>query len=658
MPGTFTEFSGWSDREEILLAEIAALLTLTGWAATAGQPNTYDVTVLNVTTPPTGHEAMYRRVTGVRENDVELTAQTSVANVNSNAGSWYWDEAAGKLYVRTTGTAVDPDTKTVVAARVTFYQATRSVVLNRVDGNADTGYFYAGGLASGGGPTSTEESTDLFSGRSVAWGGECVLVNGHAAWCHLVAADSGYTFKHQRVVFRLGGRYRGQALDLSQYSAISTMLIEDIVADDVVCRIALKPVVRLADVSVPVTPYFESEYPNLGDGVRGTFKGVLYGRAWVQPALTSTVGFGTWTIADAAYQNLYAVNAVEAVAKNDQRRVVLTEGQDYTVNLTACTVTVISETFPHTAWTLRVEATGKSHAHAEAGGAAGMRGYLSTASEIARDLLHSFAGLKAADVDDAAFDEAHLDAFEELAVWLPSPRALSSILSTTESEQPSIERSVQAVIGQNRSGQMTMRVWDPTYDAATLPLLRKEDLSAFSPSPRLERLTTATRIWFGRDGRFNTWLLEEKTDDVQRMLTGVDDALEVWTFLRGSGDAGVLASRYQFVTRYSTIDVDFVERGTILALAGVGDRVLVTYSPAPDASGGYTNRVFVVTRVERGYAPVTTLQGQMRDVHLVLNKAGRWKGAAEPAYASATAAERLLAGYWGDTPPTSSLGWQ
>lgn len=658
MPGTFTEFVAWPDREEILLAEIGALLTLTGWAATAGQPNTYDVAVLNRTSPPSGHEALYRRVTGVRENGTELTERTSVANVNSNAGSWYWDEAAGRLYVRTTGTAVDPDTKTVMAARVTFYQATRSVVLNRIDGNADTGYFYAGGLAPGGGPTSTEESTDLFSGRTVAWGGECVLVNGHAGWCHLVAPDSGYTFKHQRVVFRLGGRYRGQALDLSQYSAISTMLIEDVVADDVVCRIALKPIVRLADVSIPVTPYFESEYPNLGDGVRGTFKGVLYGRAWVQPALTDTSGFGTWTIADAAHQNLAAVNAVEAVARNDQRRAVLTEGQDYTVNLTACTVTVISETYPHTAWTLRVEATGKSHAHAEAGGGIGMRGYLSTASEIARDLLHSFAGLKAADVDDAAFDEAHLDALEELAVWLPSPRTLGSILSTTESGQPSIERSVQAIIGQNRSGQMTMRVWDPTYDAATLPVLRKEDLAAFSPSPRLERLATATRVWFGRDGRFDTWDSVEAVDAVQQFLTGVSDALELWTFLRGAGDADVLAQRYQFVTRYSTIDVDFVERGTLLALAGVGDRVLVTYSPAPDASGAYTDRAFVVTRVERGYAPVTTVQGQLRDAHLVLNKAGRWKGASEPAYASATAAERLLAGYWGDTTPSSSLGWQ
>lgn len=658
MPGTFAEFVGWPDRQEILLAEISALLVLTGWVGTGGQPNTYQVAVLNRTSPPSGQEAMYRRVTGVRENGVELTAQTSVANVNSNAGTYFWDEAAGLLYVRTTGTAVDPDTKTVVAARVTFYHATTSVVLNRVDGSPDTGMFYQGSLAAGGGPTATEETSDLFSGRTVAWGGECVLANGHAGWCHLVAPDSGYTFKHQRVVFRLGGRYRGQSLDLSQYSAIATMLIEDVVADDQVCRIALKPVVRLADISIPVTPYFETEYPRLGDGVRGTFKALLYGRAWTEPALTDTGDHVTWTVADAAYQNLTAVHGVEAVNKSDGTRVPLTEGQDYTVNLSACTVRVVNPTYTATTWTLRVEATGKTNKHSEAGGGAGMRGYLSTGSEIVRELLHSFGGLKASDLDTAAFDEAHLDALDELSVWLPSPRALASIISTTEADQPCIERSVQAIVGQTRAGLMTMRVWDPVYDAATLPVLRKEDLTAFTPSPRLEKLTTATRVWFNRDGRFDTWSKADKVDDVQQLLTGVTDIQELYTFLRSMGDAETLAARYQNVTRYSTIDVDFVERGTLLALQDVGARVLVTYDPAPSSTGAYADRVLALTRVERGYAPMTTVQGTLRDVHLVLNKAGRWKDVTEPAYASASAAQRLLSGYWGDTAPTSLLGWQ
>lgn len=659
MAGTFSEFIAWSDREEILLALPDALFTLTGWvSAGGGFTNTYKVAVSNQTSPPAGQASLYRNAVGVREVATELTAQTSIANVDANAGSWYWDEAAGQLYVRTTGTAVNPNTKTVIAVRLRFTLATTSIVLNRVDGSPDTGAFFEGALTASG-PIATQEATDLFSGQALAWSGECVIANASGAWHHLVHAESGYTWKNQRVLFRFGGRYRGQTLDLSQFTRVATMLIEDIVADEQVCRIALKPVTRLADINVPVTPYFEASYPNLGDGVRGTFKAILYGRAWTAPALTDVSGFGTWTIADAAYQNLYRVHEVQAVAKSSGARVVLTEGQDYTVNLTTCTVTVITDRYPSTEWTLFADATGKTNKHASAGGGVGMRGYLSTASEIAQDLLHSFAGVLASGIDSAAFDEAHLDALEELSVYLPSPRALASVFSSSESNQASIERSVRAIIGQSRDGLWTMRVWDPTYDAATLPTLRKEDLAAFTPSPRLERLTTGTRIWYARDGRFGTWVYADAVDQVQRDLTGVQDIVELYTFLRNAGDAEVLAARYQFVERYSTIDVDFVERGTLLALAEVGDRILVTHDPAPDATGKYTNRAFALTRVERGYAPRMTVQGQLQDVHRVTNRCGRWKDAAEPTYASASAAQRLLAGYWGAaSSPSSSLGWQ
>lgn len=657
MAGTFAEFVTWPDREEIMLAEIQALLTLTGWTATGGFGNTYQVAVANRTTPPTGLTAAYRRVTGVRENGTDLTAQTSIANVNSNAGSWYWDEATGTLYVRTTGTAVDPDTKTVVAARVTFYVATTGLVLNLTDGNPATGIHYAGWLAPAGGPTSVQEVDDVLAGQKTTWGGECAVTNGHGAWHALVATDSGYTWKHQRVTFRLGGRYRGQELALSEFATVATMLIEDVVASEAACRFALKPLASLLEVSVPVTPYFESSYPALGDGVRGTYKAILYGRAWTTPALTDTSSFGTWTIADAAYQNLHRVHTVEAVLRSDGSRVVLVEGQDYTVNLTACTVTIVTDRFPHAEYLLHVEATGKTNAHAAAGGGVGMRGYLSTFAEIARDLLHSFAGATAADVDGTAFSDAHADAPQELAVYLPSPRALASVLSTAEDGQASLERSVNGAVLQSRAGQWMARVWDPTHDTTTLPALRKEDLAAFEPSPRLERFYTATRVHYARDARHDTWSQAAKVTTAAQLLTGVTDELQVFTFLRAAGDAEVMADRYRFVQQYALVDVDLLERGSRLALVDAGARVLVTYSPAPHTTGAYTDRAFEVTRIERGYAPRMTVRATLRDVGRVTNRCGRWKDAGAPTYAGSSSAQRLLSGYWGASTPSSSLGW-
>jgi hypothetical protein len=87
--------------------------------------------------------------------------------------------------------------------------------------------------------------------------------------------------------------------------------------------------------------------------------------------------------------------------------------------------------------------------------------------------------------------------------------------------------------------------------------------------------------------------------------------------------------------------------------------VLVTYDPGATATGAYTDHAFVLVRSERGYAPRMTSQGALRDVHRVTNRAGRWKDASAPNYATATAAERLQSGFWGAaTSPSSSLGWQ
>lgn len=651
MAATFAEFIAWPDREEIAVAELSALvvdpaigaLGLTGWTGTAGNANTYQLAFGNRTTAPAGFDTIYRRVTGARESGVELVERSSVALVNANAGSWFWDEAAALLHIRTTGAAVNPDTRSGVAARVTFYLAGAPVVLDRVGGQPSTGIYFAPYLAPGAGPTSTQEIDDVLAGQKTSTGGEIVVTNGHRAFYPLASLSGGYLWRNQRAVFKMGGRYRGQALPFSEYQTVATMVIEDMTPDEVECRFTLRPILQLGGVAAPVTPIFESEYPALGDGVRGTYKAILYGRAWTRPALTDTGGNGTWTVADRAFQALHAVHTVEAVAKSDGAVAWLAEGQDYTVDLTRCEVTITSDRFSHLTHVIRVEATGK---RTGANGVTGARGYLSTFAEIVEDLLRVFAGATTADIDAASFAEAQLDARHELAVHLTEPRALASILSTVEDGAASLERSVHGTVQQNRTGQWSVRVWDPSYDAATLPTIRKEDLAAFAQTARPSRVYPVVRVNFAQDGRSGAWQIAEYINQAYADLLGVDDARALYTFLRNPGDAEVMAKRYERVARLGDRAYDFVERGALLALAAVGDRVIVQYAPAANAAGAFTVRAFTLTRLERGYAPRLAVAGQMTDVSQITNRAGRWKSTGAPNYATATAAARLLSGFF------------
>jgi hypothetical protein len=86
-----------------------------------GSPNTRKVALLEMTAgqrmvfwTASGSNSYYAstdyRVVGMRENGSVLYERASAASVDSTAGTWYWDQAAGRVYVHPTG-SVNANTK-------------------------------------------------------------------------------------------------------------------------------------------------------------------------------------------------------------------------------------------------------------------------------------------------------------------------------------------------------------------------------------------------------------------------------------------------------------------------------------------------------------------------------------------------------------------
>jgi hypothetical protein len=75
--------------------------------------------------------------------------------------------------------------------------------------------------------------------------------------------------------------------------------VEDAACNDVTAELTLQSSSRTLGVSVPVTPIFESEYPNLDPSVRGQSKPIGYGTTWCAPLLVDTVE-EIYLVADAA----------------------------------------------------------------------------------------------------------------------------------------------------------------------------------------------------------------------------------------------------------------------------------------------------------------------------------------------------------------------
>lgn len=641
---SFAEFLAAAVREEVILGRLSTRKQTTGWTAVGGgAPSSYQTAMsafIGSTYVPGG---VHAKVTSVIQNDVVLTARASLALVDANAGSWYWDEAAALLYVRTTAGG-DPDTYTMMAVERDLLLSTTGIVLNDTDGNAATGRYWhpwivsdlAGFLV---------EAEDVLQGRKLFPEGALTLASVNGLLHSLVASDSGYTWENTRIAFSLGGSYNGQTLLKSQYSDIATMAIYRVnEMDDVSVTFGLRPLSSgpLA-VTAPVTPIFASEYPRLGDSVSGTRKFLGYGRAWVRPPLVDTADYGTFLVADAAYQTLYAVHDVVAVPKGGGTgRIPLSVGSHYTVNLTTCTVTLLTADFSWMTHDIDVDVTGKP---------GGVRGYLSTFAEIANDLLVTVAGVASADLDAASFTASTAAQPNELSVWLTSSRVLASIFSTSEPELPSLERSVYGTIGISRAGLWQVTAWSPPKDVSTLAVLRKEQCVGVTFHHRDEHLIVgSTRVFYAFNAAQGTWAQEAWPNAAQQYLAQTGDELAVYTFLRHDYNALALAQRYQLLMGTAIMEVHVEEIGASQFLSSLMDRVLITYSPAPAANAAYTNRTFEFVRLERIYSPMLGVTAGLWDVEAtgLVKNGGVWMASGAPTYAAATAAEREAAGFWTD----------
>jgi hypothetical protein len=618
---SFAEFLTWPDRDEIILVELTPSLTVTGWTLQTG--STYKATLSRFDTA--AGFSVYRRCVGVRQNSIDLTERTSIALVDANPGSWWWDEVNSLVYVRTT-TGSDPDLFTTMQCFMTLYCASTGIVLNRTDGNADTGIYHQ--------PWVTDQLPsvvffldDPITGSKTAANAEIALTNGHGFFN---IAYATYNWRNKKARLLLGGTYNGQALLRSQYSATVTMLIENLAPSETLCRFTLKPAVRVLDQSIPVTPYFASTYPNLGEGVSGTRKWIGYGRATIPPDLTDTSGYGVYTVADAAYQTLFALHAVYAVRRDGTGTPQgLTLGVHYTQDLTACTVTVTDPAYAWQDYALSVDVTGKPD---------GAGSYLRKFGSIVKDLLTTFAGIPTTDIDTSSFTTADSVAPTELSVWVKNPRTLASILATTEEDQPALERSVIGRILQTPAGLWSCQIFQPGGTAAAT--LRKEDFASFECVPALDAIAPTVEIQYGRDHVADSWKAFSRTDDSVQYEAETTGRVVLQTFLRHGGDAEVLASRMARVLSTLPVQVDFMERGTRLATAKPGDKVSVTYSPAPGASGAFNAALLEIASLERGLRPALTISGRL---------------VANPLDSSGTVGKWLTgagAGHWGGGSPT------
>lgn len=246
----FTEQQKKPTVTNIFLLEITAGLWCRSWVLHSG--NTYKISTS-------------LRVTALKFNtSTTLTQRTTIADVDANAGSWYWDPSANVLYVRA------PSGQTVFSgtylATVQFYFANKPKTFNN--------NYYDPRLKSI--PRLSIRIEAAFSGSSQMGSGSCDILNNDG---YFDALDSLH-WDAGSAVFKMGIDDLNNEMDYSAYTAIGNWIVEDWELSTGIFRLKLIEKKTGLEKNIPLTFYDRDTYPNLKNNSVGKPIQIAYGRIY------------------------------------------------------------------------------------------------------------------------------------------------------------------------------------------------------------------------------------------------------------------------------------------------------------------------------------------------------------------------------------------
>lgn len=635
---TYAEWLADTHTDRVVLAELQPAEHLTGTWTSQGptHPNVFATPWASFIATSVVAGGVYRRLDYVRQNGTTLTVRASVALCNSNLGSYYLDTSANVLYVSTT-TGSSPATFAAVAAYFTLFVAT-------------TAKDFAGGALyeprlSGALPVLSATADDPFTPVKTMADGTVALVNAHAFFD---AVALSYIWQNKLVTLHLGGGTMLRA----DYAQVATARIDSIAVGDATARLAVRSLAYLLERAVPLTTITASEFPfYFSEEEASNYKPLLYGWKRDIPApcvdafhlrttefTTETVGFAdVYLVADAAVQVLTSVVGVRAVNRaTGESRALAAEA--YSVNLSACTVTVTDATFRADEWRVLVEATGETD---------GAGGYLDTFGEIARDLLLTI-GEATGNIDTATFTAADAAAPFALGLWIQEPVQASEVITL-------LQQSVIGAVYVGRDGRWRAYVLD-VGNTATAGTLVEEDFASWEPVQRIDPIYPLVRVFYDTNPATGEDELTTAEDTATRWLYDSPDGLSVKTVLTSASDAAILAQRYRLLSTRADVQVECDMRGLGLMTAELYDRLLVTRSRAPGGSLSATR--MEVLAIERSLDPVRVRVrlGNLGGLSGLYGLVHEWADDTIPVYGSASGAQRAEYGFWHDDNNEVSAG--
>lgn len=240
----------------VILSEVTAGVWCRAWIVDGTFTNSYKVAVEN-------------EVDSVRWNlTTLLTERASLALVDANAGSWFWDRATRLLWVRPlTGSIYDA----TIQAVVTFYLSNNPKILN--DRPYDPRFVS--------GPSISQRIEPRFGDVGQIGGGQIRFNNADKYFDRF----RKYQWNAGNVTLKIGVDLPNRVMAVGDYETMATWIVE---AWDIESTFTLRlkePKSKIA-TKIPFSFYDRTTYPNIDDSTIGRSIPIGYGSLFgIEPAL-------------------------------------------------------------------------------------------------------------------------------------------------------------------------------------------------------------------------------------------------------------------------------------------------------------------------------------------------------------------------------------
>lgn len=260
----------------VVLAEITAGVWCREWVVDGVLTNSYTI-------------ALEDEVTEVRWNrSTLLTERASASDVNSNAGSWFWDRAAGVLWVRPTG-GQSIFENTVQAVVKFWFSHPQPKTL-------DARYYDPRLLTA---PNLSRRIEAMFGDVAQIGGGNMTLAN--------VDGFFNTRMNHQwnagQVVLIVGVDTAQGEMAFADYETVATWAVEDWGRDDSTFNLRLVEEKSRLKSKLPVELLTREDHPNIEEEQIGRTIPICYGRCFGVEAILVDPGAKRFKVAGHAVQS-------------------------------------------------------------------------------------------------------------------------------------------------------------------------------------------------------------------------------------------------------------------------------------------------------------------------------------------------------------------